>query len=172
MVHLIGEIFSYRVVKKEPILILFFFFSTQRNEVPMPGMLSVGFCGNTVKISSTSDEAYTSYSTITMELPLASLSNFEHCSVIQFLMVENESVVEIHSQLVNVYGNCVMNVQNVCKWRRDFLKGRVDIQDEQCVGRPKDVLTSDSIASVRALLDDDCCLMVRQMQYLMGKETT
>ncbi len=47
----------------------------------MPGMLSVVFCGNTVKISSTSDEAYTSYSTITVELPLTSSSNLEHPSV-------------------------------------------------------------------------------------------
>ncbi len=48
----------------------------------MPGMFSVGFCGNTVKISSTDDEAYTSYSTITIELLLASLSNLEHRSVL------------------------------------------------------------------------------------------
>ncbi len=73
-------LFNTRVVKKVTIPI-FFFFSKQRNEVLMPGMLSVGFCGNTVKILSISDEAYTSYSTITMELLPASLSNLEHRSV-------------------------------------------------------------------------------------------
>ncbi len=88
----------------------------------MPEMLSVGFCGNTVQISSTSDEAYTSYSTITMELPLVSSSNLEHRSIIRFLTMENVLAVEVHRQFVNVYDNCVMNVQNVRKWRRDFLK--------------------------------------------------
>ncbi len=95
----------------------------------MPGMLSVGFCGNTVKILLTGNKAYTSYSTITMELSLTSLFNLEHRSVIQFLTMESMSSVEIHSRLVNVYGNCVMNIKNVHKWRRDFLKSRVDIHD-------------------------------------------
>ncbi len=76
-----------------------------------------------LKILSTDNEAYTSYSMITMELPLMSSSNLEHRSVIRFLTVENVSAVEIHIRLVNVYGNCVMNVQNVRKWRCDFLKG-------------------------------------------------
>ncbi len=53
---------------------------------------------------------------------------------------------------------------------RGVLKGRVDIHDKQCAGRLKYVLTSNSIASVHALLDDDCRLMVRQILYLMGKE--
>ncbi len=71
----------------------------------MPGMLSVGFCGNTVKISSTGDEVYTSYSTITIELLFASSSNLEHCSVIRFLRGENVSAAKVHRRLVNVLHN-------------------------------------------------------------------
>ncbi len=79
-------------------------------------MLSIGFYGNTVKILSTSNEAYTSYSTITMELLFATSSNLEHHSVIRLLTTKNVSTVEIHRQLVNVYGNCVTHSQVVCGW--------------------------------------------------------
>ncbi len=106
-------------------------------------MLSVWFCSNTVKISPTGDEAYTSYSTITMKLSLVSSSNLKHHSIIRFLTMENMSAVEIHRRLVNVYGNCVMNVQNVRKWRRDFLKGQVDVYDTLQSSR-LDKLASDS----------------------------
>ncbi len=102
-----------RVVKKVTILI-FFFFSTQHNKVPMPGMLSVGLCGNTVKIFSTGDKAYMSYSTVTIELPLMSLSNHEHRSVIRFLTAENVSAVEIHRWLVNVLHNYHTHSQAIC----------------------------------------------------------
>ncbi len=62
---------------------------------------SVGFCGNIVDISSTCDEAYTSYSMITAELPFTSLSNLEHRSVIRFLTAENVPAVEIRRRLAN-----------------------------------------------------------------------
>ncbi len=96
------------VVKKVKIPI-FFFFSTQRNKVPILRILSAGFCGNTVKISSTSNEAYTSYSTIATELPLASSSNLAHRSVIWFLTAVNVSAVKIHRRLVN---NFVRSLRN------------------------------------------------------------
>ncbi len=75
----------------------------------MPEMLSIGFCGNTVKILSTGNETHTSYSTITMELPLASSSNLEHCSVIRFLTAENMSAVEIHRWLMNHFVRSLHN---------------------------------------------------------------
>ncbi len=101
---------KYEGCKKSNNPYFFFFFSTQRNEVPMLGMLSIGFCGNTVKILSIGD----SYSMITIELPFTSSSNLEHCSAIRFLTVENVSAVEIHRQLVNVLHNYHTHSQADC----------------------------------------------------------
>jgi hypothetical protein len=43
---------------------------------------------------------------------------------------------EIHCQLVSVYGEDVMNRQNVAKWCHEFEVGRSDVHDEIRNGRP------------------------------------
>jgi len=43
--------------------------------------------------------------------------------------------VEIHKQIVAVYGN-IMYQQNVTKWCRVFSEGKTDVHDEQRSGRP------------------------------------
>jgi hypothetical protein len=50
-------------------------------------------------------------------------------SVIRFLNAKDECPVEIHEQIVAVYGN-VMDRQNVTKWCREFAEGRTDDDDE------------------------------------------
>jgi len=49
--------------------------------------------------------------------------------------VKGERPMEIHKQIVAVYGN-VMNQQNVTKWCLEFSEGRTDVHDEQMSGRP------------------------------------
>jgi len=43
--------------------------------------------------------------------------------------------VEIHKQIVAVYGN-IMNQQEVTKWCHEFSEGRTDVHDKQRTGRP------------------------------------
>jgi hypothetical protein len=45
-------------------------------------------------------------------------------------------LVEIHRELVTVYGANVMTVQHVRKWCREFDSGPVNVMDEQTSGRP------------------------------------
>jgi len=62
----------------------------------------------------------------------ASIQSPDKCevrSVIRFLNAKGERPVEIHKQIVAVYGN-VMNRQNVTKWCREFSEGRTDVHDE------------------------------------------
>jgi len=56
-------------------------------------------------------------------------------SVIGSLNAKGEHPLEIHKQIVVVYGN-VTNRQNVTKWCHEFFKGRTDVHDEQRSGRP------------------------------------
>jgi hypothetical protein len=63
-------------------------------------------------------------------------------SVIQFLNAKDECPVEIHKQIVAVYGN-IMNRQHVTKWCHEFPEGRTDVHDEQRSSRPS--LISDDL---------------------------
>ncbi|UYV74802.1 MRPS12 [Cordylochernes scorpioides] len=71
-----------------------------------------------------------------MELPLSSPAKCELRSVIRFLNAKNNSLVEIHRQLVEVYGEKCMDIKNVRKWCREFNEGRINVHDEQRSGRP------------------------------------
>ncbi|UYV81055.1 hypothetical protein LAZ67_19002666 [Cordylochernes scorpioides] len=71
-----------------------------------------------------------------MELPLSSPAKCELRSVIRFLNAKNNSPVEIHRQLVEVYGEKCMDIKNVRKWCREFNEGRINVHDEQRSGRP------------------------------------
>ncbi|UYV83980.1 BRIP1 [Cordylochernes scorpioides] len=66
-----------------------------------------------------------------MELPLSSPAKCELRSVIRFLNAKNNSPVEIHRQLVEVYGEKCMDIKNVRKWCREFNEGRINVHDEQ-----------------------------------------
>jgi hypothetical protein len=57
-------------------------------------------------------------------------------AVIRFLQAKGETAAEIHRQLVSVYGEDVMNRQNVAKWNREFEAGRSDVHDKIRSGRP------------------------------------
>ena len=77
-----------------------------------------------------------------MAAPIQSPAKCKVRSVIRFLKAKSERPVEIHKQIVAVYGN-VMNQQNVTKRCREFSKGRTDVHDEQMSGRPS--LISDNL---------------------------
>ncbi|KAJ8958100.1 hypothetical protein NQ318_006028 [Aromia moschata] len=64
-----------------------------------------------------------------MEFPLRSPARCH-------LNAEKVSPIEIHYQLVEVYGEKCMDVKNVRKWCREFSEGRENVHDEQRSGRP------------------------------------
>jgi hypothetical protein len=64
-------------------------------------------------------------------------------------MFEMAVPIQIHKQIVAVYGN-VMNRQNVMKWCREFSEGRTDVHDQQRSGRP--YLISDDLRAGGTLL--------------------
>ena len=60
--------------------------------------------------------------TFEMAVPIQSPAKCKVRSIIQFLNAKGECPVEIHKQIVAVYGN-VMNLQNVTKWCCEFSEG-------------------------------------------------
>jgi hypothetical protein len=77
-----------------------------------------------------------------MAVPIQSPTKCEVRSLVRFLNAKGECPMEIHKQIVTVYGN-VMNRQNVTKWWREFSEGRTDVHDEQRSARPS--LISDEL---------------------------
>ncbi|UYV82406.1 hypothetical protein LAZ67_21001965, partial [Cordylochernes scorpioides] len=95
-----------------------------------------------------------------MELPLSSPAKCELRSVIRFLNAKNNSPVEIHRQLVEVYGEKCMDIKNVRKWCREFNEGRINVHDEQRSGRPSlpesTVNRRITLEEIEDSLNEDC----------------
>jgi hypothetical protein len=67
-------------------------------------------------------------------------------------MSQNVRPVEIHCELVTVYGAIVMTV-HVRKWCREFDNGRVNVMDEQRSGRPS--TSADLVQDIDAAVQAD-----------------
>jgi hypothetical protein len=57
-------------------------------------------------------------------------------SVIRFLNAQNVRAIDIHRQLMAVYGEAVMNESSVRKWCRIFNEDRINVHDEERSGCP------------------------------------
>ena len=63
--------------------------------------------------------------------------------MIRFLNAKGNKPIEIHRQLIELYGNDIkMDINHVRKWCREFSAGRTEIHDEGRSGQP---LTSDVV---------------------------
>ncbi|XP_064479391.1 histone-lysine N-methyltransferase SETMAR-like [Ornithodoros turicata] len=88
-----------------------------------------------------------------MELPLDATAKCELRAVIRFLNAKGVQPIEIHRQLVEVYGGSCMGVKNVRKWCREFAAGRTEIHDEQRSGRPS--ISDETVTKVEQAMRED-----------------
>lgn len=74
-------------------------------------------------------------------------SRAEVRAVIRFLWAKNVSVSEIHSQMVEVYGEEAMSRHHVAKWCRCFKADREDVEhhNRAASGRPNSSTTEINI---------------------------
>jgi hypothetical protein len=79
-------------------------------------------------------------------------SKEEVLAVIRFLNARHVSAAEIHRQLVEVYGEEVMNRQSVAKWCAQFKAGRVGTTDNERSGRPTTASTPENKVRVEAAI--------------------
>jgi hypothetical protein len=70
--------------------------------------------------------------------------------------------VEIHRELVTVYGADVMTVQHVRKWCRKFDSGRVNVMDEQRGGRPS--TSADLVQDIDAAVQADRRVSIAEVE--------
>jgi len=100
-----------------------------------------------------------------MAAPIQSPAKYEVRSVIRFLNAKGESRVEIHKQIVALYGN-VMNRKNVTKWCREFSKGRTDFHDEQRSGRPS-LISDDLLQETEGEIHANRRVTIRELHHII-----
>ncbi|UYV64391.1 tag-180 [Cordylochernes scorpioides] len=92
---------------------------------------------------------------VSMELPLVNVSTCELRSVIRFFTAKNETAVNIHRNLVSVYGEGCMSIQMVRRWRSWFLEGRQNVHDDERSGRPVTATDNAAVAAIRNVVEAD-----------------
>jgi transposase len=99
-----------------------------------------------------------------MAVSIQSPAKCEVLSVIRFLNTKGERTVEIHKQIVAVYGN-VMNQQNMTKWCHEFSEGRTDVHDEKRSGRPS-LISDDLLQETEGEIRAHRCLTIRELHHI------
>jgi hypothetical protein len=82
--------------------------------------------------------------------------------VIRFLNAKNVQLVEIHRQIVEVYGEGIMNEGNVRKWCRLFNKGRTNVHDEELSGHLS-LVTDDLRKGVNAKIQENMRFTISEL---------
>ncbi|UYV74318.1 hypothetical protein LAZ67_11002999 [Cordylochernes scorpioides] len=90
---------------------------------------------------------------VSMELPLVNVSTCQLRSVIRFFTAKNETAVNIHRNLVSVYGEGCMSIQMVRRWRSWFLEGRQNVHDDERSGSPVTATDNAAVAAVRNVVE-------------------
>ncbi|UYV69936.1 hypothetical protein LAZ67_7001266 [Cordylochernes scorpioides] len=68
---------------------------------------------------------------------------------------KNETAVNIHRDLVSVYGEGCISIQMVRRWRSWFLEGRQNVHDDERSGRPVTATDNAAVAAVRNVVEAD-----------------
>ncbi|UYV75013.1 K02A2.6-like [Cordylochernes scorpioides] len=92
-------------------------------------------------------------SEVSMELPLVNVPTCELRSVIRFFTAKNETAVNIHRNLVSVYGEGCMSIQMVRRWRSWFLEGRQNVHDDERSDWPVTATDNAAVAAVRNVVE-------------------
>ncbi len=77
---------------------------------------------------------------------------------------------DIYQKVYKVFGQQTPLIQAVPKLIHLFKEEWETVEDEEWAGRLSDVHTSDSIAGVWSLLEDNSQLTIRQIELLMNKK--
>ncbi|UYV77720.1 hypothetical protein LAZ67_15002046, partial [Cordylochernes scorpioides] len=100
-----------------------------------------------------------------MELPLVNVSTCELRSLIRFFTAKKENVVNIHRNLVSVYGEGCMSIQMVRRWRSWFLEGRKNVHDDEQSGRPVTATDNAAVAVVRYVVEADRRVTIDEIRF-------
>jgi transposase len=101
-------------------------------------------------------------------------SRFKQRAVIEFLVHENESVVNIHKRLCAVYGSCAADMSTAGRWaKRVKASGcaETELPDLPRAGRPATANTPDMLNRADAIIRADRRITTRQLALQLSINT-
>jgi transposase len=101
-------------------------------------------------------------------------SHFKQRAVIEFLVHENESVVNIHKHLCAVYGSCAVDRSTAGRWaKRVKASGSAEakLHDLWHAGRPATANTPDMLNCADAIICADQHITTRQLALQLSINT-
>ncbi|PNF14517.1 hypothetical protein B7P43_G15648 [Cryptotermes secundus] len=99
---------------------------------------------------------------------MATFSLQEQPVIIRFLHLRGATPIEIHRQLSETCGDCVMNVKYVRSWARQFKEGRTSCDNEPKQSRPRTSRSDNMVEQVEKAVLEDRRLSVENIASKVG----
>ena len=94
--------------------------------------------------------------------------NVEQRTNIKFCVKLGKMATETFNMLLEVYSNSCMSWTRVFEWHKQFVDGRLSVEDDAKPGRPCSVKTDVNIKKVQELVRTNCRLTIRMMVDQLG----
>jgi hypothetical protein len=101
-------------------------------------------------------------------------SRFKQQSIIEFLVHENERVVNIHKRLCAVYGSCAVDGSTVGRWAKRIKasgSAETELHDLPRADRPATANTPDMLNCADAIIRADRRVTTRQLALQLSTST-
>jgi len=99
-----------------------------------------------------------------------SVDKFEKHAVIKYLFLKGMSGKAIHDDMLATLGDNAP-VYSVVKSRlAEFKRGRNNVEDEHCSGRPKNAASTENVQIVNDMLKLDGCIVWNAHNTVLGEE--
>jgi len=83
------------------------------------------------------------------------MEKYEYRSYIKIRTLLEQTPTAIHEDLVTVFGDQAPTYRTVAKWSKYTKEGKMDVEDKPRSGRPVTETTTENIARVRSVIDQD-----------------
>jgi hypothetical protein len=80
-----------------------------------------------------------------MAAHLSTCTTIEQRGVVRFLWAKNMKAMDIHKEILPMYGEHCLSRQAVHIWVQKYSEGRTSIEDEHRAGRPVEIATPETL---------------------------
>ena len=94
--------------------------------------------------------------------------NFQHRSIIKFLVLEDQSPSNIHKRMTVVYGDSAPSRTMSFEWGRRFKNGQLNIEDSPRSGRLINATDEKNIKAVENLDVEDRGITIQEIAEILG----
>jgi histone-lysine N-methyltransferase SETMAR len=97
-----------------------------------------------------------------------SFSKHDIRAIIKFYVLQHQSATDIHKIMTSALGSHSPSYNTIREWVSAFKNGKTGTDDEHRSGRPVSVSTTENVEKVKALLEEDRRITLRQIAYSLN----